>query len=162
MELLKADKFQWIAEAQRSFESLKQHVTKASVLWLPDFSQVFEMECDALSMRIEAVLSQSGQPIAFFSEKLNDTRRVYYIYNKEFYAIMRALEYWSHYLLSYEFILFTDHKAFRFLSSQNKLQGRHTICIKFLSSFHFVLKHKAGVQNRVADDLSRRHIDLIA
>lgn len=101
------------------------------------------MECEASNVGIGAVLSEGGHSIAFFNEKLNDTKRKYSTYDKELYAIVRALEHWSHYLLSSEFILFTYHEALRFLSSQNKLKGRHATWMEFLSSFHFVLKHKA-------------------
>ena len=81
----------------------------------------------------------------------------YSTYDKELYSIIRALDHWSHYLLPKEFILFTDHEALKYLSSQQKLNHRHAKWSKFLQSFTFVLKHKAGVQNQVADALSRRH-----
>nr|GEY80590.1 hypothetical protein [Tanacetum cinerariifolium] len=41
---------------------------------------------------IGGVLSQNQRLIAFFSKKLNDTRRKYSIYDKEFYAIVRSLD----------------------------------------------------------------------
>ena len=49
------------------------------------------------------MLSEEGKPIAFFSEKLNESRRKYSTYDKEFYAIICALDHWSHYLLPNEF-----------------------------------------------------------
>nr|GEY38558.1 hypothetical protein [Tanacetum cinerariifolium] len=80
-----------------------------------DRSKVFQVECDASGLGIGGVLSQLNRPIAFFSEKLNDTRRRYSTYDKEFYAIVSSLEYWRHYLLSAEFILYFDHQALKFI-----------------------------------------------
>ncbi|PKU68694.1 RNA-directed DNA polymerase [Dendrobium catenatum] len=157
-ELLKGDRFVWTAEADNRFKQLKQVISTAPVLALPNFNEVFEVDCDASNVGIGAVLSQRGHPIAFFSEKLNDVRQKYSVYDKEFYAVVQALRHWEHYLLPHEFILFTDHEALRFLNTQQKLKGRHAAWVEYLGAFHFVLKHKSGKLNQVADALSRRVI----
>eukprot|EP01018_Ginkgo_biloba_P023503 Gb_02514 [translate_table: standard] len=104
---IKGKTFQWTNAPQRSFELLKRKVTEASILTLPDFNKIFEVECDASSVGIGAILSQEG--VAFFSEKLNEARRKYSTYDMEFYAMIQALKHWRHYLLPKEFVLFTDH-----------------------------------------------------
>ena len=50
---------------------LKNKLTSTPLLALLNFSKMFEIECDALSLGIGAVLMQDGRPIAYFSEKLN-------------------------------------------------------------------------------------------
>nr|GEV95929.1 putative reverse transcriptase domain, zinc finger, CCHC-type, aspartic peptidase domain protein [Tanacetum cinerariifolium] len=142
--------------AQSAFEQLKHAVTEALVLALPYFEHVFQVECDASGLGIGGVLSQLNRPIAFFSEKLNDTRRRYSTYDKEFYAIVRSLEYWRHYLLPAEFILYSDHQALEFIQGQAKLKPRHAKWVETLQDFSFVIRHKAGSANSVADALSRR------
>jgi hypothetical protein len=41
---------------------------------------------------------QEGRPIAYFSEKLSGAALNYPTYDKELYALVRALETWQHYL----------------------------------------------------------------
>ncbi|GJZ17974.1 reverse transcriptase domain-containing protein [Tanacetum coccineum] len=155
-ECLKSSKFVWNTAAQSAFEQLKHAVTEAPVLALPNFEHVFQVECDASGLGIGGVLSQLNRPIAFFSEKLNDTRRRYSTYDKEFYAIVRSLEYWRHYLLPVEFILYSDHQALKFIQGQAKLKPRHAKWVETLQDFSFFIRHKAGSANSVADVLSRR------
>jgi hypothetical protein len=155
-DCLKGHTFTWTKAANRAFEELKTLVTRAPVLALPNFQLTFQVECDASGHGIGGVLSQESRPIAFFSEKLSDAKQKYSTYDKEFYAIIRSLEYWRHYLLSSEFVLYSDHQALRFINGQHKLNPRHAKWVEYLQDFTFVIKHKAGVTNTVADALSRR------
>ena len=92
-------------------------MTIALVLTLPDFNKVFEVDYDASNVGVGAVLSQESRPIAFFSEKLNNAKRKYSTYDKEFYAIIRALNHWSHYLRPKDFVLNSDHEAVKYLNT---------------------------------------------
>ena len=95
--------FKWTVATARSFEWLKKKVTEQPMLALPNFNNVFQVDCDASGSAIGAVLSQEGKPIAYFSEKLNDAKKKYSVYDQEFYAIVQALKKWRHYLLPKEF-----------------------------------------------------------
>jgi RNase H-like domain found in reverse transcriptase/Integrase zinc binding domain len=156
-DCIKRGKYTWSKEAEDAFQLLKKKVTEASVLVLPDFEEVFVVHCDASSVGIRGVLSQKGRPVVFFSEKLNEVKLKYSTYDKEFYAIVRRLEYWRHYLISKEFVLYSDHEALKYINGQHKLKPRHAKWVEFLQAFRFSIKHKAGVLNTVADALSRRY-----
>ncbi|XP_057787517.1 uncharacterized protein LOC131004772 [Salvia miltiorrhiza] len=148
--------FIWTPEVAAAFSLLKSKLTNAPLLVLPDFDSPFELHCDASKAGIGALLSQGGRPVAYFSEKLTGARTRYSTYDVEFYAIVRAVRHWRHYLFQREFVLFSDHEALRFLSSQDSLSTRHAKWSSFLQQFTFVLRHKSGVLNKVADALSRR------
>ena len=58
---------------------------------------------------IGAVLLQEGHLIAYFSEKLQGVTLNYPTYDKELYALVRALKTWKYYLVSKEFVIHSDH-----------------------------------------------------
>ncbi|GJZ58121.1 reverse transcriptase domain-containing protein, partial [Tanacetum coccineum] len=135
-------RFTWTSEDAKAFDIIKANVTEAPFLALPNFDEVFQVECDASGVGISGVLSQNQRPIAFFSEKLNDARRKYSTYDKEFYAIVRSLDTWRHYLLSNSFVLFSDHEALKFINGQHMLKSRHAKWVEFIQedvSLDFVL-----------------------
>jgi hypothetical protein len=69
-----------------------QHVQLLGLLQLSNFNKTFEIECDASGIGIGAILMQDRRPITFFSEKLSGAVLNYPTYNKELYALVRALE----------------------------------------------------------------------
>ncbi|XP_021776091.1 uncharacterized protein LOC110739920 [Chenopodium quinoa] len=57
---------------------------------------------------------EGGRLVAYFSERLGGARMRYSTHDKEFYAIVRALDHWSHYLRPGPFVLHSDHEALKF------------------------------------------------
>ena len=157
---LKNEDFQLSNAASQTFREIKVKMTETLVLRYPDFIKVFEVSCDASGVGIGGVLSQEGNPIALFSEKLNDAKRRYSTYGKEFYAIVQSLRFWRFYLLHIEFVLFSDHQALRYLNSQKKLNTRHAKWVEFMNGYSFVINHCAGIENKAADALSRLTVTL--
>lgn len=80
------------------------------MLALPDFSKQFCIETDACNNGVGAVLLQDGHSLAFISKSLGIKTQGLSRYEKEYLAILLAVEQWRSYLLQGEFIIFTDQK----------------------------------------------------
>ncbi|XP_065635613.1 uncharacterized protein LOC136070113 [Quercus suber] len=85
---------------------------------------------------------EEKRPIAYFSEKLNGVALNYPTYDKELYALVRALETWQHYLWPKEFVIHTDHESLKHLKGQDKLNRRHAKWMAFIKTFPYVIKYK--------------------
>ncbi|PKI32101.1 hypothetical protein CRG98_047508 [Punica granatum] len=138
-DCMKGGRFKWTEGAEMAFQKINERLTTVPIL-----------------VGIGAVLSQNNRLIAFFSEKLKGAKVKYSTYDVEFYAIVQVVKHWRHYLFHNEFILYTDHEALKHLHSQNKVSACHASWVAYLECFTFVVKHKSGVTNHVANALSRR------
>jgi len=87
----KDTQFCWTEKHEQAFQRLKAQLTNAPILALPNFLKTFELECDASGVGIGVVLLQGGHPIAYFSEKIHGAALNYPTYDKELYALVRAL-----------------------------------------------------------------------
>ena len=119
--LLKKGNFKCDEEAEAAFEKLKEAVSTVPALGLLDFNEPFILETDACGVSVRAVLMQKGRPLAFLSQALSARHLGLSIYEKEFLAVLMAVERWRHYLEGGKFIIKTDHESLQFLL-QHKLQ----------------------------------------
>ncbi|RVW76445.1 Transposon Tf2-12 polyprotein [Vitis vinifera] len=122
--------------ANKAFEEIKSKMVNPPILRLPDLRK-------------------------YLSEKLNGAKKKYSTYDLEFYAVVQAIRHWQHYLSFKEFVLYSDHEALQYLNSQKKLNSRHAKWSSFLQLFTFNLRHCAGIENKVADALSRKTLLLV-
>ena len=83
--------YKWGKDQEKAFEILKQKLINAPLLALPNFSQTFEIECDASNVGIVAMVLQEGHPIAYFSEKRKGSHINYSTYDKELYENLATL-----------------------------------------------------------------------
>lgn len=117
-DLLKKDSFTWTSTATQAFEALKQVLTTAPVLHLPDFALRFVVDTDASAVGIGAVLLQEEQPVAYFSKKLGPQKLSSSTYHKELYAIVAAVYKWHLYLLGCKFLIRKDQRSLKELLQQ--------------------------------------------
>jgi hypothetical protein len=147
--------FSWGTTQQNAFTMLNDKLIHAPFLQLPDFNKTFELECDASGIGLGGILLQDGKPIAYFNEKLSGPVLNYSTYDKELYALVRTLETCQHYLWPKEFVIHSDHESLKHIRSQGKLNRRHAKWVEFIESFPYIIKHKKGKENVIADALSR-------
>lgn len=110
-DLLKKDSFQWHSTTTATFQNLKQIISTAPVLRLPDFTKSFTLETDASGIGIGAVLSQDKHPIAYFSKKLSLQMQNKSAYVRKLYAVTEAVNKFRHYLFGNQFTIKTDQEA---------------------------------------------------
>jgi hypothetical protein len=118
-ELLKKDHvFEWTAKTEAAFRALQQALVSAPVLAIPDFSKPFVVATDASDGGVGAVLSQGGHPISYLSRALGPRNLGLSAYEKEFLAILLAVDHWRPYLQAQEFIIQSDHRSLACLDEQ--------------------------------------------
>lgn len=97
-QLLTKKGFSWTEEATAAFMQLKQAMVHTPVLALPNFELPFTVDTDACDTGIGAVLTQQGHPIAYMSKALGILNRKLSVYEKEFLAVIMAIDKWRQYL----------------------------------------------------------------
>ncbi|CAA7046448.1 unnamed protein product [Microthlaspi erraticum] len=155
-ELLRNNGFTWSEKATEAFQALKAAVTTLPVLILLDFSKPFTIETDASGAGIGAVLSQERRPIAFLSQAFSSQGRVKSVYERELLAIVKATTTWKHYLTGREFIIKTDQSSLKHLLDQKAVSSVQQRWAAKLIGLNYKIEYKPGVENRVANALSRR------
>jgi len=96
--LLKREAFLWSSAATEAFDALKQALTTAPVLQLPDFDKPFIIDCDASGTGFGAVLHQGDGPIAFFSRSVAPQHAKLAAYERELIGLVQAVHHWRSYL----------------------------------------------------------------
>ncbi|KAL6330648.1 hypothetical protein AAG906_003259 [Vitis piasezkii] len=142
--LVKDAKFVWDEKCQKSFEELKQFLTTAPIVRAPNWKLPFEV-------------IEDGKPyvIYYASKTLNEAQRNYTTTEKELLAMSFALDKFRAYLVGSSIVVFTDHSALKYLLTKQDAKARLIRWILLLQEFNLQIRDKKGVENVVADHLSR-------
>ncbi|XP_074299097.1 uncharacterized protein LOC141630126 [Silene latifolia] len=138
---------------------LKEALTSAPIIQPPDWNLPFELMCDASDQALGAVLGQRKDgkvhAIHYASKTLHETQTNYSTTEKELLAVVFAMEKFRTYLVGAKVIVFTDHVALRHLLIKKESKHRLISWILLLQEFDMEIRDKKGVENVVADHLSR-------
>ncbi|CAM9000390.1 unnamed protein product [Rhodiola kirilowii] len=143
----------------KAFEKLKDALISAPIIQPPNWELPFELMCDASDYAIGAVLGQRiGKKLhaIYYTSKVLDNAQVNYTTTeKEMLAIVYAFEKFRQYLIGSKTIVYTDHSAIKYLVSKKEAKPRLIRWVLLLQDFDIEIKDKKGVENLVADHLSR-------
>lgn len=101
------------------------------------------------------MLVQDGHPIAYFSKALGVKNQKLSTYEKEFLAVMMAVDKWRAYLQRSPFVIVTDHKSLCNLGDQQLDTELQRKAMSKLVGLQFRFQYKRGCDNGAADALSR-------
>jgi hypothetical protein len=123
---------------------------------MPDFFKPSHIEIDASEYGVGVVLMQDRHPIAFVSKSMGPRMRGLSTYEKEFVAILFAVDQWRAYIQFGEFCIATDQKRLSHLNAYRlNIVWQRKVFTKFIGLKYRIL-YKKGSENRAVDALSRR------
>lgn len=155
--LMKKDtKFIWTEECEKAFKKLKELLTTAPILTLPEENAELEVYSDASKNGLGCVLMQNRKVIAYASRQLKPYEVNYPTHDLELAAIVFALKIWRHYLYGVKVKLYTDHKSLKYLYTQKDLNMRQRRWLELVNDYDIEILYHEGKANVVADALSRK------
>ncbi len=148
----------WNNEALLAFEQIKRDIDNCEVLFFIDDKAPIILHTDACDFGIGAFLFQHidgvDRTIAILSKSFSGPQRRWSTAEQEAYAIYYSLMKWEHLLRAAKFELRTDHKNLTYMNKPGSSE-KVTRWKLAVQDFDFELNHIPGVENVVADPLSR-------
>ncbi|VDI38341.1 Hypothetical predicted protein [Mytilus galloprovincialis] len=133
---------------QEAFDKLREALTSAPLLALPNTSDPFILDTDASDYAIGAVLSQvqNGEErvVCYASCTLTPEQRRYCTTRKELLAVVRFTRQFRHYLFGRNFVVRTDHSSLTWLLHFKQPQGSWPGGFEKLSQYHMECDIAAG------------------
>jgi len=128
------------------------------MLHFPDWTQPFEIHCDASKQAIAGILSQQVEGkervIMYASRTLNPNEKKYQTYEQECLALVWAVELFRQYIRNYKTVVRTDCSALAWLKSK-KEGSRVMRWIMRLQEFDLDIQHRRGRKSGNVDALTR-------
>ena len=151
----------WTEEHQPSIDNLLVHVTSPPILTFPKFQFPFILHTDASAKCLECVLYQIQENqlyvLGYGSRTLVAAENKYHSSKLDFLAIKWAIrEHFRDYLYySPHFDVYTGFNPMTYLFTSAKVNAKGQRWVNELSNFNFSIHYNPGIENVVADSLSR-------
>ena len=159
--------FRWEYTHQRAFEDVKgivnrgRHSKRVPIRYRSGAEPIF-LITDGCATGVAGVVAQgpdwkSARVAAFYSAKLNSAQQNYPVHEIEMLAGVETMLRHRDILQGAKFIWITDHKGLIHLLKQKDLSGRQARWMEKISEFNFEVEYAPGVENVLADALSRMY-----
>jgi hypothetical protein len=148
--------FKWTPACHKSFETLKEKLTMAPVLILPEVHKSLSVYCDATYTGLGCVLMQEGRVLAYSSQELKIHEKNYPTHDLELAPMVHALKTWRHYLYGQKCDIYTDHKSLKYIFTQSELNMRQRRWLELIKDYELEIHYHPGKANMAADALSRK------
>lgn len=152
---------EWTSTAEQTFSRIKGELANATLLSHPQHDTKTNIMVDASEVAVGAVLQQLiegiWKPIAFFSRTLTSAEQRYSTFGRELLAIYTAIRHFRNFLQGTQFYVLTDHKPLTYAlqGGRDTYSPRETRHLAYIAEFTTNIRHVKGVDNPVADALSR-------
>ena len=155
--------FEWTADCEAAFKTLKDKLTVSPVLAYPSFDRDFTLETDASVQGLGAILSQvqdDGKlhPVAYASRALNPSEKNYSVTELETLAVVWAITHFHSHLYGNNVHVLTDHSAVKAILETPNPTGKHArwwTRVYGRGVKDVRITYRAGRENVAADALSR-------
>ena len=157
-------------EQIRAFETLKDRITKAPALALPDINRKFIITTDASDIGVGGILAQKDDEdqeriVAYCSRTLTANEQNGSSCEKEILAILYAVNVFHFYIANAHFQLRSDSKSLVFLRHFKDLNSKLFRASLILDELSFDIQHMSATRSNamgVADMISRAYGDAAA
>ncbi|KAG7548002.1 Integrase catalytic core [Arabidopsis suecica] len=161
--LCKETEFTFDEECLTAFKLIKEALVTAPIVQAPNWDYPFEIMCDASDYAVGAVLGQKIDKklhvIYYASRTMDDAQVRYATTEKELLAVVFAFEKFRSYLVGSKVTVYIDHAALRHIYAKKDTKPRLLRWILLLQEFDMEIVDKKGIENGVADHLSRMRIE---
>ncbi len=153
----KSATFEWNKTLLTSFKTLQNAIVNASELVWFDIMSPVTIVSDASGYGLGAALLQNNKVVAYASRKLTAVETRYSCIEREFLGILFALNRFRKLITGIKCDVHTDHKPILALFDKHidQLPIRIQKWMMHVQAFDIKISHIPGIQNVVADALSR-------
>lgn len=145
--------FVWTDDDTKTVTRIFFEIKETTLLCYPDTTKEFILETDASENGMGAVLKQHRKLIGLFSRKFTSPQTRYTVTEKEFLAVITALEYFKNIIFGSKITIITDHA--NLINNVVPFSSRTQMWKILFEQYNYKLVYRKGEENTAADYLSR-------